>query len=360
MQCKVPIKHLLEGAFDGLSNIKIMEICGTHTMEIAKAGIKSMLPEGVTLISGPGCPVCVTPSGMIDNVLELSNNKEIVIATFGDMLRVPGSIYGDNLLKRRAMGAEILICYSPMDALEYAQEHKDKKIVFLGVGFETTSPMSAVVIDLAKKMDIKNLFVYSMHKQTPPVMKHLAKQKAFDVDALICPGHVATIIGADAFEFAVSELKLPSVVTGFETEDIVMALVKIGKMIKSNQINLINQYTRGVTDEGNLAAIEITNKIFETADSIWRGLSVIGNSGLKIRKEYSEFDAQIQFELPEVVDIEVVGCKCANVISGQMRSIDCPLFNKICTPENPVGPCMVSSEGACAAAYKYGGLNVNE
>ena len=356
MQYKKPIKYLLEEAFEGLTDIKIMEICGTHTMEIAEAGIKTMLPEGVTLISGPGCPVCVTPSGMIDNVLELSNNKDVVIATFGDMLRVPGSVYADNLLKRRAMGANVLICYSPMDALEYAQENPDKKVVFLGVGFETTSPMSAVMIDIAKKLHVKNLFLYCMHKQTPSAMRHLAAQKDFDVNALICPGHVATITGADAFEFAANELKLPSVVTGFEPEDIIASLIKIGEMKKENKPKLINQYTRAVTDKGNIAALEATDKVFETVDSIWRGLSVIKKSGLKIRDEYSEFDAHIHFDLPEPIDIEVPGCKCANVISGQMRSTDCPLFNKMCTPENPVGPCMVSSEGACAAAYKYGGL----
>ena len=356
MQCKTPIESLLEDAFWGLSNIKIMEICGTHTMEIAKAGIRSMLPKGITLISGPGCPVCVTPSGMIDNVLKLSENSDVVIASFGDMLRVPGTVYGDNLLKRRAMGANVLICYSPMDALEYAMANPKKKVVFLGVGFETTSPMSAVMIDVAKEQGVKNIFLYCMHKTTPPAIWQLATQKDFDVDALICPGHVATITGANAFEFAVRELKLPSVVTGFEPEDIIESLINIGEMLKAKEPKLLNQYTRAVTDEGNTLALDITNKVFESVDSIWRGLSVIENSGLKIREEYAEYDAQVHFNLPEAIDVEIKGCKCADVISGKMKSMDCSLFNKACTPENPVGPCMVSSEGACSAAYKYGGL----
>ena len=356
MQCTNSIDKVLSEAFDGLSNIKIMEICGTHTMEIAKAGIKSMLPKGIQLISGPGCPVCVTPSGMIDNVLKLSEDKDVVIASFGDMLRVPGSSYGDDLLKRRAMGANVLICYSPMDALDYARENQDKKVVFLGVGFETTSPMSAVLIDVAKEQKINNLFLYCMHKTTPPAILHLAEQPDFDVNALICPGHVATITGADAFNFAADELHLPSVVTGFEPPDIVDSLLSIAQMLKTNQPKLINQYTRAVTKQGNKLALDITQKVFESVDSTWRGLSSIKNSGLKIREEYASFDAHVHFHLPEPIDIKVEGCKCADVISGKIASRQCALFNRTCTPENPVGPCMVSSEGACSAAYKYGGL----
>ncbi len=335
---------------------KIMEICGTHTMAIAKAGIKQLLPPGVELISGPGCPVCVTPSGAIDAFLELSSREDVIIASYGDMLRLPGSRKGDNLLRRRAKGADVRIVYSPMDALELAVNNPQKQVVFLGVGFETTAPGTAVSILSSAEQGIENYSVFSMLKCAPPAVRALLKDDSFEIDAFLCPGHVASIIGASGFAFLPSEFGLPAVVAGFETADILVALYRILCQLKTGEAALSNEYSRAVQDEGNPAALEVINSVFTPCDDDWRGLGLIPGSGLAINDAFGHYDAKRRFSIEAIPAPEPAGCRCGEVICGKLTPKACPLFGNVCTPEDPVGPCMVSGEGSCAAAYKYRGI----
>lgn len=330
------------------SKVRLMEICGTHTMSIAKNGIKSMLPEGVELISGPGCPVCVTPAGVIDSILDLAMKDNVIISTYGDMVRVPGPVPGDNLAKRRAMGAKIDVVYSPVDAIETAKKNPDKEVVFLGVGFETTAPGTAMSVKIAKEEKVKNFSVYSMLKTCEPAIRALEKMPGFNIDGFLIPGHVATIIGVKGFEF----LDLPGVVAGFEADDILRAIRELLKLEKGVK----NCYERAVTYEGNILAQKIMNTCLKKREDDWRGLGVIPDSGLGIADEYSDFDAEKKFNI-EKKEKQQTACRCGEVITGKISPADCPLFGKRCVPEDPVGPCMVSSEGACAAWYKYSWMN---
>ena len=328
--------------------IRLMEVCGTHTMAIAKNGIKTMLPEGVELISGPGCPVCVTPSGVIDGILDLAMNENVIISTYGDMVRVPGSVPGDNLARRRALGAKIDIVYSPVDAIETARKNPDKEVVFLGVGFETTAPGTAASAVIAKEANIKNYSILSMLKTCEPAIKTLEKMPGFNIDGFLLPGHVATIIGVKGFEF----MDLPGVISGFEAEDIIRAIKELLKL----EPGVKNEYTRAVCYEGNTKAQEMMKKVLVSRDDEWRGLGVIEESGLTFNDEYSDFDAEKKFTIAKSAKKETA-CRCGDVITGKISPDKCPLFGKRCVPEDPVGPCMVSSEGACAACYKYSWMN---
>jgi hydrogenase expression/formation protein HypD len=334
--------------------IKIMEICGTHTMAIARSGIKSLLNSNVKLISGPGCPVCVTPSDRIDKILELVQEKNIIIATYGDMLKVPGTKYGDSLEKHKAMGAQVEIIYSAMDAIEIARNNPNKEVVFLGIGFETTTPGSAIAIEVANEEKINNFSVFSMHKLCEPILRALGEMEDFDIDGFICPGHVSIILGEKGFEFLTKEYGIPSVIAGFEGGDIVTAIYKIMSMIQDNKIEFINEYKRLVSYNGNELAWNMVLKYFEPTDDLWRGIGLVPNSGLKIRDEYSKFDAVKKFNIRLGTSENITVCKCGEIIKGKKEPKECPLFGTTCSPENPVGPCMVSSEGACAAYYKYG------
>ena len=371
--------------------IRIMEICGTHTMAIAKAGIKSLLPYDVKLISGPGCPVCVTDSSVIDEILKLADLPGVIIASYGDMIRVPGSarfgsesqnaaqtrIECDSLKKRMAAGADVRVVYSPMDALDIARDNPDKELIFLGVGFETTAPGTAAAIKAAASRELKNFTVLSMLKTVQAPIRALAAQADFNIDGFLCPGHVASIIGEAGFEFLPRDLSLPGVIAGFEPEEIMTAIAWLLKMIdgrnmaavgeikqdrKSDLKGLANAYKRAVSKGGNLLALEMMNEVFEPGDDLWRGLGFIKDSALKIRSEYSQFDACVKFDLPQSRTLAMAEggcqrekelCRCGDIICGRAEPCICPLFSKLCTPENPVGPCMVSSEGACAAYYKY-------
>lgn len=331
--------------------INIMEVCGTHTMSIFRYGVRDILPENIKLISGPGCPVCVTPQNYIDTALELTLNNDVIIATFGDMIRVPGR--KSSLMKRRAEGADIRIVYSPMDTLIMAKENPDKKVVFLSVGFETTAPMTAITAIEAKKLNIKNLFFLTAHKIVPPVMKSLVEDGEVQIDGFLLPGHVSAIIGEKPYEFLAKDYNIPGVVTGFEPLDILKGIDKLINMITRGNYKIVNEYKRIVREDGNIHAIEYLNKVFELTDSTWRGIGLVSNSGYRFRKEYEEFDAMKHFNIEYKDYDEVSGCRCGDILKGKITPFDCPLFKKICTPENPVGSCMVSSEGTCAAYYRY-------
>ena len=332
---------------------KLMEVCGTHTMSIARAGIKSLLPEGVELLSGPGCPVCVTPAAVIDRVLELSGEPGLIIASYGDMLRVPGSRPGDSLQRRRALGARVELVYSPVDAVELAQRNPDKEIVFLGVGFETTAPGTAAAVLTARERGVKNFSVWSMLKTVEPALRALLKQEDFAVQGFLCPGHVATVIGAEAFRFLPEEYGLPAVVGGFEPEEILHALYLILRQLAEGEPKLENAYPRAVRAEGNPLAQRVIAQCFAPRRELWRGLGMIEASGLGWREEFAAWDAEKKFGVEPPEAEAPTPCRCGDVICGRCRPADCPMFGKRCTPEDPVGPCMVSSEGACAASYKY-------
>ena len=336
--------------------IRLMEVCGTHTMSIAEAGIKSMLPKEVKLLSGPGCPVCVTPPQVIDAVLELSTEKDVIVTSYGDMLRVPGSKAGDSLLRRKALGARVETVYSPVDAVELALHNPDKQVVFLGVGFETTAPGTAAAVLTAQEKGAKNFSVWSMLKLVEPALRALIAMDGFNVDGFLCPGHVATIIGADGFGFLPQEYKLPAVIAGFEPEDILLAVYRLVKQIAEKSPRLENEYTRAVSQEGNRLAQKILAQCFEPRFDIWRGLGGIEASGLGLREELKEFDAERRFRIKYASSEPPTACRCGEVITGRLSPERCPMFGKACTPEDPVGPCMVSSEGACAAAWKYAGV----
>lgn len=336
-----------------LGETRLMEVCGTHTMAIAKSGIKSMLPEKVKLLSGPGCPVCVTPPQVIDAVLELAMGSEITIATYGDMVRVPGSRPGDSLQRRRALGAKLLVVYSPVDAVEYARENPDREVVFLGVGFETTAPGTAAAVLTAKEEGVKNFSVLSMLKTVEPALRALMKTEDFKVQGFLCPGHVGTIIGEKGFAFLPEEYRMPAVIAGFEPEDILLSIYLLLRQIAEGRPRVENQYKRAVSPTGNVLAQNMIDRCLEPRADLWRGLGRIENSGLGFQAEFSDYDAEKKFSIQYGDEKGQSACRCGDVICGRISPARCPMFGKRCTPEDPVGPCMVSSEGACAAAYKY-------
>ena len=333
--------------------VKLMEVCGTHTMAIAKAGIKSLLPPQVELLSGPGCPVCVTPAEVIDQILELSMEPGIIITSYGDMLRVPGSRPGDSLLRRRALGARVEIVYSPMDDIEIAKANPAREVVFLGVGFETTAPGTAAAVLTAQERGVKNFTVWSMLKLVEPALRALMGMEGFDVQGFLCPGHVGTIIGERGFGFLPEAYHMPAVISGFEPEDILLSVYLLLKQIREGRPRVQNEYTRAVSKNGNELAQKILREAFEPRADLWRGLGRIEQSGLGLREELRDHDAQARFGLETLPAPKPTACRCGQVITGRLGPTGCPLFGTRCTPEDPVGPCMVSSEGACAAAYKY-------
>ena len=336
-------------------NVRLMEVCGTHTMSIAKAGIKRLLPEGVRLLSGPGCPVCVTPPEVMDAVLELSGRANVTIATYGDMIRVPGSRRGDNLARRRALGASVEVVYSPMDAVEYAINHPGREIVFLGVGFETTTPGTAVALLTAAERGVKNFSLFSMLKRVEPALRALIASEGFAVDGFLCPGHVAVITGAEAFRFLPEDYGLAAVVAGFESEEILLSIYSLLEMLSKDEPGLLNCYPCAVSAHGNELALKTTDRAFRPTKGVWRGLGIIDDSGLELRPELSSLDAKRRFNI-EIPPSVPSACRCGEVICGRLEPRQCPLFGSACTPEDPFGPCMVSSEGACAAEYKYQGV----
>jgi len=333
--------------------VNIMEVCGTHTMAIARAGLRSLLPDNIRLISGPGCPVCVTPSGAVDAVLRLSHQKNIVIATYGDMLRVPGSVRGTSLMRERAYGADVRTVYSPMDAVDMAACEPEKEFVFLGVGFETTAPGTASTVEAAQAAGLRNFSVFSMLKTVEPALRALDALPDFSIDAFLCPGHVATIIGEEGFRFIPESLGLPAVIAGFEPLDLLASVLMLIRILNAGSPSLKNEYTRAVRPEGNPAARALMGRVFSARTDVWRGLGPIPGSGLGLSPSLERYDAEKRHGLTVSDAPDPAGCRCGDVIRGFLPPEGCPLFGKLCVPEDPVGPCMVSSEGACAAAYKY-------
>jgi len=331
--------------------ITLMEVCGTHTVAIHRNGIPGLLPEQITLISGPGCPVCVTAISDIDRSIALSEKEGVIIATFGDLLRVPGS--ETSLLRQRGLGADIRIVYSAYDAFSLAQQHPDRQVVFLGVGFETTAPTVATVIRRAHEVELHNFSVLSMHKVLPPALLALVTSPQVKIDGFICPGHVSTIIGTGLYKKVAEDFHIPCVVTGFEPVDVLQAIALLVEQIERGEARVAIQYRRAVSPEGNIKARSMMEEVFEACDSNWRGFGVLPKSGLKLKASYQAQDAECMYDIPPVSGKEPPGCICGDILRGIKRPPDCSLFQKLCTPENPVGACMVSSEGTCAAYYQF-------
>ncbi len=329
----------------------LMEVCGTHTVSIARNGIRDLMPAGVKLASGPGCPVCVTSNRDIDTVIALSRVPGVTIATFGDMTRVPGST--SSLLAEQADGRDVCIVYSPLDALTLASAHPKTEVVFVGVGFETTTPLVAVAIKRAAAMGLKNFSVFGAHKNMPGALEQIINDPELNVDALILPGHVSTIIGVEPYLFLAEKYGIPGVITGFEPVDILQGIAMIARQLHEGRADIEIAYARGVMPEGNPVARAAIDEVFETCSSTWRGLGEIPGSGYRIREEFAAFDAVRKFAPDVEPTQDPKGCRCGDVLRAHMAPNECPLFRRICTPENPVGPCMVSSEGSCAAYYRY-------
>ncbi len=334
--------------------ITIMEVCGGHTMSIQKYGIPSLLPENINLISGPGCPVCVTDRKYIDQSIAYARLDDVILTTYGDLIRVPGS--SSSLENERAKGHDIRIVYSVLDAIKIAEENPEKKIIFLGIGFETTTPSSAVGIITAKQKGLDNFYVYSAHKIMPPAMSALIDEDV-KIDAYLGPGHVTAISGISIFDFIPEKYGLGVVISGFEPVDILGAILLLVEQYEKGKPAVDIHYKRMVKPEGNIVAQQTVNKVFELRDDWWRGLGVLPESGLAIRKEFSKYDAEKVFEVEVEPTKKDGACICGTVLKGVAKPFECKLFGKACTPMDPVGPCMVSSEGACHAYYKYQSLN---
>jgi hydrogenase expression/formation protein HypD len=332
--------------------VNFMEVCGTHTMSIYQYGIRSLLPDMVHLVSGPGCPVCVTPVGYVDNALACAADPGNIVATFGDMLRVPGS--SSSLMEQRALGADVRIVYSPLDAVALAKDNPQRRVIFLGVGFETTAPAVAASILEAARQGLSNYCVLAAHKTMPKPMEILTADPELNLAGYLCPAHVSTVIGGIAYQRLAQEYHIPCVVTGFEPADVMQGIEMLLAQVLNKESRVDIQYRRAVTWDGNPKAQAILERVFIPCDAAWRGLGVLAGSGLSIRPELSTFDAARVLDLPETAGEENTACRCSEVLKGKLDPFDCPLFGGICTPEEPVGACMVSSEGTCAAAYKYG------
>lgn len=333
--------------------VRLIEVCGTHTMSLFRHGIHSLMPEQVRLLSGPGCPVCVTPRAEVDAAILLARQPQTVLATFGDMMRVPGT--ESTLLRERASGRHVLVVYSPLDALKAARERSDHQVVLFGVGFETTAPLVASTVLQAKRQGVSNFSVYAAHKLIPPALAALVAAEDVRVDGFICPGHVSTVIGSRPYEFIPEQHGIGCVIAGFEPLDVLEAVWRLLKQIESQSPQVEIGYRRAVRPEGNAEALKRLGEAFLTVDAEWRGLGTIPRSGLDLREELSEHNAKLLFDVATTPAPDPPGCLCGDVLRGVAEPQDCQHFGAACTPEQPVGPCMVSSEGTCAAHYRYAG-----
>lgn len=334
--------------------INLMEVCGTHTVAIFKQGIRSLLPEGLRLLSGPGCPVCVTSIKDVDKAIALALQEDVILATFGDMMRVPG--WKKNLSETKAEGADIRIVYSPLDCLKIAKENAGKKIVFFAAGFETTAPLVAGTLLEAERQEVENFFVFCIHKVVPPALDLLMQSNDAGIDGFILPGHVSTIIGSKPYEFIPEKYSRPCVVTGFDARDILNGIFMLLRQMEEGRAAVEIQYTSAVVREGNTKALRFMEECFEPCACYWRGIGLLPGSGLKIREKWKHRDAEVLFDLDVPEHPEPKGCQCGLVLKGIKLPSECPLFAKACTPERPVGACMVSTEGSCAAYYKYSSM----
>jgi len=330
---------------------RVMEVCGTHTTAVARAGLRSLLAPDVELVSGPGCPVCVTPQRDVERMILLARDPRVAVCTFGDMIRVPG--VESSLEQERAAGADVRIVYSPRDALDLAAREPSREVVFLAVGFETTAPATAAVALDAFERGAPNFSLYVSHKLIPPAMEAVLEGGS-RLDGFLTPGHVSVIIGSQAYESLARKYAIPCVATGFEPPDVLEGIAMLVETIAEKNAGSFIQYRRAVKPEGNPRAREIADRAYEICDAEWRGLGVIPRSGLRLRPELRRLDAAERFSLPDLPPIEIPGCLCGQVLKGLIHPPECPQFGGVCTPRNPVGPCMVSTEGSCAARYRYG------
>jgi hydrogenase expression/formation protein HypD len=333
--------------------VRLMEFCGGHTHAILRYGIRQLVPETVQMMSGPGCPVCVTASSDLDKAIAMAQLPGVITTTFGDMMRVPGS--HSSLQQAKAEGADIRIVYSTIDALEIAEANPEKPVVFVGIGFETTAPTIAASILKAQREHVENFHVLSLNKLTPPVMKTLLDSGEVKLDGIICPGHVSVIIGSHPYEFIPKNYGVACVIAGFEPLDILLCLHKLVEQIEDARPRVEIAYPRGVKPEGNTKALALMEEVFEVGEANWRGIGRVSQSGLKIKRKYEQFDADKAFPVIIRPAREPRDCLCGDVVRGAAMPFECKLFKKVCTPERPIGPCMVSSEGACAAYYQYSG-----
>ncbi len=347
------VRALLERIAElaGDRTVNLMEVCGTHTVSIGRYGFRSILPAGLKLLSGPGCPVCVTANRDIDRAVALARVPGAIVTTFGDMIRVPGST--SSLAQEKAAGRDVRVVYSPLDAVELAEREPGREVIFMGVGFETTAPLIAAAILEADARGLSNFFVFCVHKLTPAALRAIAQDPETAIDGFILPGHVSTIIGLAPYRFLAEEFGIPGVVCGFEPVDILAGVERLVELVRTGTAAIENAYPRGVADEGNPVARSLIDQVFEVADASWRGLGELPSSGLKIRSEFSRFDAERRFDTEVEPTREHAGCRCGDVLRGVIAPPACPLFDRVCTPENPVGPCMVSSEGSCAAYWRF-------
>jgi hydrogenase expression/formation protein HypD len=332
--------------------LNLMEVCGTHTASVFRHGIRGLLPAPLTLLSGPGCPVCVTTNADIDKAIALAEQNEVTLATFGDMMKVPGSY--QSLQQAKASGADVRVVYSPRDSVCLARDKPQRPVVFFAVGFETTAPTIAASILEAERLGLTNFSVFSVHKLIPPAMIALLESGDVGIDGFICPGHVSVVIGSEPYEPIARRYGVPCVISGFEPVDVLQGIEMLLRQEAEGRAEVEIQYSRGVRPEGNELARELMYRVFEESDADWRGLGRIPCSGLKLRPEYRAFDAEQAFVVEPPPTKEHKGCLCGDVLRGVITPPECPLFAEACTPENPIGPCMVSSEGTCAGWYQYG------
>jgi|LSQX01.3.fsa_nt_gb hydrogenase expression/formation protein HypD len=336
--------------------INLMEVCGTHTMSIGRYGIRGLLPSSVNLLSGPGCPVCVTSNRYFDTAMTLALQSNVLVATFGDILRVPGSF--STLEKENSKNNNIKVVYSPFECIPLAEKYPNKNILFLGIGFETTSPIVAATLKESKRLRIKNLYMLSGHKLILPAMEFILNSGEVKIDGFLCPGHVSAITGSHIYKKISNKYGIPSVVSGFEPTDILQSILMLVASIAGKEKPCVkNQYIRVVKINGNLKAISLISEVFKETNSEWRGFGVIPKSGLSLKKEYIDFDPEKRFTIKIQKPKEDKDCICGSILKGVKTPIECKLFAKKCTPQHPVGPCMISSEGTCASFYMYEKLN---
>lgn len=337
--------------------LKIMEVCGGHTHTIYKYGIEDVLPPNIDLIHGPGCPVCVIPMGRIDDAHAIAREPDVIFTTFGDMMRVPGS--RGALLDAKAEGADVRFVYSPLDALKLAKLNPDKRVVFFAIGFETTAPSTALTLLRAQAEDVKNFSVFCNHVNILPAIKALLDSPDLRLDGFVGPGHVSTIIGCEPYRFIPEKYGKPVVMSGFEPLDVIQSIYMLVKQIAQERRQVENQYSRVVRWEGNLKALEILARVFELRPFFeWRGLGFINHSAMKLRGEFAAWDAELLFDVPGLRVADPKACQCGEVLKGVIKPWECKVFGTACTPETPIGTCMVSSEGACAAYYNYGRFSI--
>lgn len=332
-------------------NMTFMEVCGTHTVSIFRNGIRSVVPQNIRLLSGPGCPVCVTAQGDIDAIIETAGNPGIIVATYGDMMRVPGT--SGSLAQKRSEGADIRIITTASSCIDLALQNPSKEILFLAIGFETTAPATASMLMEAKERAVHNISVACFHKRTPPVLEKLAMDKDLKIDGFLLPGHVSVILGYEPYRFLADSYGIACSITGFEAEDILLGLADLAKQVMDGTPCLHSTYQRAVKPGGNKLAVELMEKVFVNSNAVWRGIGEIPDSGMKLNENFRDYDAISKLDMAVRKVAPPKGCRCGDVLSGRITPRECPLFAKGCDPVNPIGPCMVSGEGTCSAYYKY-------